>query len=388
MNDPDLDIFKRYALHKFLQSFAFSLLIAFGALFIYAKTGSIGIALAGAFFEILGDLIIRSALVEWWWNTLLGRRQIFAMFVGMVITALTSFGIFLVNPSQTFGVGLLLILSAVSSFGTSIYAMPSNAVFYRTIGLSQRPGRYASLIKLASIGGAMFAAVISLVLNAHSHFLALLPCVALVVMLSLIPLIGLRLPKEKPVIWKRSLRRLSVRTLLANFAGDSRLQSTGVPLILVLLSGSLGESVFVTAAVLLVAAGLAYLAGKLKDYGRSSLFFVALIGLGGVWLAYAIIASPLWFIVVGSLQYILSTILDIGVDARLSREVANTGHFIEGAIATELVQALGTLTGTMILIVAYWLTGTLPQAILVLGIVFVIPRGLYALGALDEPKLP
>jgi len=65
MDETELKIFKRYAVHSFLQSFTMSLLVTFGTLFYYAKTGSIGIALAGAFFEIVGDLIIRGPLVNW-----------------------------------------------------------------------------------------------------------------------------------------------------------------------------------------------------------------------------------------------------------------------------------------------------------------------------------
>jgi len=384
MDETNLNIFKRYAVHAFLQEFSQSLLVTFGALFIYAKTGSIGIALAGAFFEIVGDLIIRSPLVNWWWNKLVKRKLVLAMVVGMAITAFASIGIFITDPSRTFGVALLLIFSMVSSFGTSIYWIPSNAVFFRMVGNSHLPGRYASIISILQIAAAMFAAIISLALNVKNNFLLLLPFVAIMSLLSLIPLAGLRLPLEEPVIWRRSMKKMSARTFWANFMGDNRLRSTGIPLILVLLYGSLSASTAISSLTLFFAAILGYFAGKLKDNSNASMFLVALIGSVFVWFAYAVIKAPPMFIILGGLGYIFSTILDIGRDARLSREMANGGHFVEGAIAVEWTRALGTMAGILILIIAYWFTGTLPQAILITGVIFVIPKGLYALGVLDK----
>jgi MFS family permease len=384
MDEANLKIFKRYASHTFLQWFTQSLLVTFGALFIYAKTESIGIALAGAFFEIIGDLIIRGPLVDWWWNKLLGRRLTLAMAVGMVITALTSLGIFIINPAGSIGIALLLILCMVSSFGTSIYLIPSNAVSFRVVGHSKFPGHYASIITILRITAAALAALISLVVNAQNNFLILLPFIAIMALLSLIPLSGLRLPLEEPVKWRRAIKRVSVRTLWANFSGDGRLRSTGIPLILVLLYGSLSKSVSIGAITLLSAAVLGYFAGKLKDKSKSSIFLIALIGLVFVWIAYAVIKAPIIFIILGALEYIFSTVLAIGRDARLSRQAVNSGHVVESAIAIELTRALGTMTGMLILIIAYWATGTLPQFILVTAILFVIPKGLYALGVLDN----
>lgn len=384
MDETNLNLFKRYAVHTFLQGFAQSLLVTFGVLFIYAKTGSIGVALAAAFFEIAGDLIIRSPLVEWWWNKWLGRRLVWAMVVGTVITAIAALGIFIVDTSQPFAVPLMLILSAVSSFGTSIYWAPSNAVYYRLIGVSNLPGRYTSIIHILHIGSAMLAAVISLILNVQDNFLLLLPFVALMALLSLIPLVGVKLSQEEPVKWWRGMKSLSVRVFWANFNGEHRLRSAGIPLILVLLYGSLSQSAAIAAATLLFAAILGYFAGKLKDNSNASLFLIALIGLIFIWVAYAVVKAPIMFIILGTLEYIFSTILSIGRDARLSREIANRGHFMESSIAVETVRALGAMAGLIILIIAYWTTATLPQLILITGAVFVIPKGLYALGVLDQ----
>lgn len=377
-------LFRRYAFHVVLQSFTFSLLVVFGTLFIYAKTGSIGIALGSAFFEIVGDLIIRSPLVELWWNSWFKRRQLPAIAAGLGITALASLGIYFVDPTKSYAIAAFYLLSAISSFGTSIYAIPADAIFYRTVGRSNLPGRYSSIISAAQIGGAIMAALLSLILSANNNFLVLLPILAVVAVLSIIPLWGLNLPQEEPVNWRRSMRKISVKAFWANFIGDSRLSSSGLPLILVLLFGSLKESVFVNGSVLLIAACLSYFAGALKDKGKNSIFAVCLIGLIFIWIAYSIIKAPAAFIILGALQYISSTILDVGKDARLSREIANSGHFIEGAIAIEVTKALGTLVGVLILLAAYWLTRTLPQAILIFGIIFVIPRGLYALGLLEQ----
>lgn len=361
-----------------------SLLVTFGTLFYYAKTGSIGFALAGAFFEIVGDLIIRGPLVNWWWNKLLGRRLVWAMVVGMIITAATSVGIFFIDSSSALGITLLLTFALVSSFGTSIYWMPSNVILFQTIGSSNLPGHYTAIITIVHIAASILAAVISLLLNVKDNFLLLLPFVAVMSLLSLIPLTGLNLPKGEIVKWSRSIKRLSARTFWANFMGDSRLRSTAIPLILVLIYGSLAESVSISALTLIFAAILGYFAGKLKDKSNTSLFIVALIGLIFIWLAYAIAQAPMLFIILGALEYIFSTILTIGRDARLSREITNNGHIVESSIAVELTRALGTLATTLILIVAYWLTGTLPQAVLITGMIFVIPKGLYALGVLDE----
>jgi len=308
------------------------------------------------------------------------------MVVGMIITAITSVGIFIIDPSTAFGIILLMALAAVSSFGTSIYWIPSHALFFRVIGNSNLPGRYTSIITILHIVAAMLAALISLFLNVRDNFLLLLPFVAIMSLLSLIPLAGLNLPQEEQVSWRRSIKRLSARTFWANFIGDSRLTSTAIPLILVLLYSSLADSVAISALTLIFAAVLGYFAGKLKDNSNAYIFVVTLIGLVFVWVAYAVAKAPVMFIILGALEYIFSTVLSVGRDARLSREVVNNGHTVEGSIAIELTRALGTMATMLILILAYWLTDTLPQAVLLTGILFAIPKGLYALGVLDKLK--
>jgi hypothetical protein len=384
MDQSNLSIFKRYALHTFLQWFTQSLLVTFGTLFIYAKTKSIGIALLAEFAGIVADLIIRGPFIEVWWNKLLGRRQILAMVLGMLITALASLGIYFTDASRSSAITFLIFFSWLSSIGTATYWILSNAVFFRTVGHSVTPGRYASLITIVHIAAAMLAAVAGLVLNAQDHFLVLLPILAIAALLSLIPLKGLNLPAEQPVSWWRGVRRMSLRSFWANFLGDSQLRTTGLPLILILLFGSFTKSVAVGALTLLFAAVLGYFAGKLKDHNKTSLFIISLIGLIFVWLAYAVVKVPAEFVVLGTFEYIFSTILNIGRDARLGREAANNGHFVESSLAVELTRALGNLTGLAALALAYWLTGTLPQFVLSIGLIFVIPRGLYAIGVLDK----
>jgi MFS family permease len=387
MSEPNSDVFKYYAIHTFLQSFSQSVLVTFGALFIYAKTGSIGIALAAEFAGITADLIIRSPFVEIWWNRWLGRRQVLAMMVGMAITALASMGIFFTDTSLASASFLLILLAGLSSIGTSVYWIPSNAAYFRAVGPSSTPGYTTSLLTILRIAAAILAAIVSLLLNAQNHFLVLLPILAIIALLSLIPLQKLRLPLEEPVSWKRSVTRMSKKSFWANFLGDNQLRTTGVPLVLVLLYGSFSKPAAIGALTLLFAAILGYFAGKLKDGNKSSLFTIALIGAIFVWIAYAFIKAPLAFVILGTLEYIFSTILNVGRDARLGREAANTGHFVESALAVELTRALGTMAGLLVLILAYWTMGSLPQFVLLTGILFVVPRGLYAIGILDELKL-
>jgi MFS family permease len=386
MNQTNSDIFKYYAAHTFLQSFSQSLLVTFGALFIYAKTGSISIALAAEFAGIIADLIIRSPLVEIWWNRLLGRKQILAMIVGMAIMALASFGIFFTNPSQTLTPSILIVLAGLSSIGTSIYWISSNAVYFRVVGASVTPGYRTSLITIIRIAAAILAAIVGLLLNVWGLFFFSLPVLAAVALLSLIPLQKLYLPLEEAVSWKRSMGRLSLKSFLANFLGDNQLRKTGIPLVLVLLYGSFSKPATIGALALLFAAVLGYLAGKLKDNNRTSIFIIALIGAIFVWAMYAVVKAPLAFVVLGTLEYIFSIVINIGRDARLGREAANNGHFVESALAVELTRALGTMAGLLVLILAYWFTKSLPQFILLTGILFVLPRGLYAIGVLDELK--
>ena len=101
MDDQNLHIFRRYAIHTFLQWFSHSLLVAFGGLFIYAKTGSIGLTLIVEVAAVAGDLIVRSPLVDWWWNVLIKRRQISSMAIGMIIAALSYLGIFFTDAGHS-----------------------------------------------------------------------------------------------------------------------------------------------------------------------------------------------------------------------------------------------------------------------------------------------
>lgn len=387
MDEPNLTIFKRYAIHTFLQSFTQSLLVTFGVLFIYAKTGSILIALLAELGNISGDLIIRSSLIDWLWNKVFQRRTIFAMIIGTIITSLASFGIFFVDTSKASAALFLIVLSAINSMGTSIYWIPSNAIFFQITGNSRTPGRYVSLITILQIFAAMFAAGISLVLNVQNNFLLLLPFLATMALLSLVPLMGLHLPIEEPISWARSVKRMSLRYFLANFVGDNQFKNTALPLILVLLYGSFSTSVSISALTLICAAVFGYLAGRLKDNNKNWLFVLALLGLIVVWILYAVIKIPIGFVVLGTLGYIFSTIIGIGRDARLGRDAANNKHFTESALAVELTRALGNLTGWILIVAIYLSTNTLPQFMLVFGILFVIPRGLYAIGALKSLKI-
>jgi MFS family permease len=386
MNQSNKSIFKRYAYHTFLQWFSHSLLVAFGGLFIYAKTGSIGLALAVELASIVGDLTVRSPLVNWWWNILLKRRQVLSMTVGIIIAAVSFLGIFFTNPDYTWSTALFMIFSYFSSVGMSMYWIPSSALYVKSVGQSDTPGLHTSIITIVRVFAALLASVTGLILNAQDNFLLLLPIFSVVVLVSLIPLMRLNLQPEAPVSWRRAVGRISTECFWANFNSDFQLKMSGLPLILVLLYGSFSESVAIGGMTLFLAAILGYFAGKLKDTDNNYLFILSFVGLVFVWIAYSVMKAPIGFVIVGGLEYMLSAIVSIGRDARVSREIVNDGHSIEGAIAVEFARGIGITTGLLILIFAYWLTGTLPQAVLLAGALFVIPRGLYAIGVLDKLK--
>ena len=279
-----------------------------------------------------------------------------------------------------------MFFSGLASVGMSMYWIPSSTLYFKSVGQSNTPGFNTSIITVVRICAAILASATGLILNAQDNFLFLLPIFSVVVLVSLIPLRGLNLSTEEPVSWKRAMSRISKKCFWANFNSDFSIKKDGLPLILVLLFGSLSESVTIGGLTLIFAAILGYFAGKLKDNNNNSLFILSFIGLLFVWVAYAVVKVPVGFIILGALEYVFSTIVSIGRDARTGRETANSGHSIESAVAIEFARGIGIMTGILILVLAYWLTGTLSQFVLLAGALFVIPRGLYAIGILDKLK--
>lgn len=384
MDHKTLTIFRRYAFHVFLRHLSLTLFFSFGALLIYERTHSIfwvlifGLTanLAGAFIRSFGIAILWKAFMRFGAQTFMAG--------GLVLLSLSLFGLFYLDPAYPLFLPALLLIAIVHDFGAGLYWIPSNAILWKTIGSLALPGRYSAIISIVKTVAVVLGAMLGLFFNVNAVFLLLFPVAGCILLASIIPLRGIPVVPETGLSLRRALNSISPAAFLGNMELHVPIRLTVLPLVVFLISSSISTSIGVTGVAAIGQAVFAYLTGKYKDRNDPFLNTFAVVGLVLIWVIYAFVSNSLWFIVLGIIAGILDDVVSTGREARLSREIANTGRAVEATIAVEIARQIGPALIFAFLLLVYSVTGTLPQSLLVLGGVLLLPVGIYAIGGIQK----
>jgi hypothetical protein len=201
---------------------------------------------------------------------------------------------------------------------------------------------------------------------------------------SIFPLLKTHIPLNKNFNFTNSWKNLSWKAILANVNPDHNFVIFALPLFFVQFFGSIDISIWIVGTTAILSAIFTYYAGILKDAKRSSIYILAMIVNIAVWIGYGTLSSIGAFVILGILLNVSSSIIDAGREAKLSRETQNAQDTTETVIAMEFARSVGGVIGYLILIISFSLYLYIPQSIFLLGALFVLPRGLYAIGNVRE----
>ncbi len=386
MTSSDHFLFKRYALHYFLQSFFQSLFFSFGVLLIYAKTDSISLAIVYGLISSFLSLFLKSIALRYWWKRMAGYSIVYVMLLGMVCTAGSFMGLYFLHPGSVSFVDFSVII-LLSALGNSFYWIPSNALYLYVVGASKHPGRYSALLSIAFIAASVLSAVAGLLFNIRDHFILLLPVAAVMVVVSVAPLLNVHIPLRKDFGFRASWKSLSWGAIAANMNPDHRFMICALPLFLAEFFHSVSASIWIMGVTAILSALCAYFAGQHKDGKKSAIYIAALVVNVGVWIGYGVATTVGVFVLLGVLLQVASTTIDTGREARLSREMANAGDATATSIAIEFARSLASVFGLVIILVLYYIYGHIPQASFAIAALFVLPRALYAIGDVKEHRV-
>jgi len=182
------------------------------------------------------------------------------------------------------------------------------------------------------------------------------------------------------------MKCISRKAFIANLDLIVPIKHFALPLIILLVFSSLSESIWIIAISTILASISAYFTGKFKDKNSEYLSMAALFLAVAVWFFYGFASGAISFIILGVFESISSTIILVGREARLSREIANTKKPIEATIEVEVARMLGPIISFAILTLIYIITNSLPQIVLVLGSLLILPNAIYSVGNLDKYK--
>ncbi len=387
MDQKNLNIFRRYTFHVFLRHLSLTLFFSFGALLIYERTHSIFWVLMFGLIANMAGLFIRSFGIAILWKAFMRFGAQVFMAGGLVLLSLSLFGLFYLDPAFPFFVPALVLIAIAHDFGAGLYWIPSNALLWKTVGSLSLPGRYSAIISIVKTTAVVLGAILGLFFNVHAIFLLLFPLAGCILLASIIPLRGIPVVPETGLSLRRALNSISPAAFLGNMELHVPIRLTVLPLIVFLISSSLSTSIGVVGIAAIGQAVFAYLTGKYKDRNDPFLNTFAIIGLVLIWIIYAFVSVPAWFIVLGIIAGILDDIVSTGREARLSRDVANTGRAVEATIAIEIARQIGPALIFAFLLLVYSVTGTLPQSLLVLGGILLLPVGIYAIGGIQKLRI-
>lgn len=376
----------RYLAHAALHKFSEQLFFAFSALLIYAKTGSL---LGTLLFFLVGNvasLLMKS--IGFGPSVALFRRWglMPSMTFGLVLKVLTLAGIFYLPPGYEYFYLVLFLMHAMENAGNVLYVTGANAIMLEVIGASDHPSRSSAQVITFHIASGLLAVLAGVWFNAQGSFLHLLLLGGLALLGSTIPLRGMPMPDLPRLSFGKNLRTVSLSLFLANINPNYQIRALGLPLVVLTVLESFDTSVGVIAGVALVSMAAAYAAGRIEDRGGAWLIWSSL-ALGIVaWVAYGFVRSPLGFLVASVLASLATEAITIGREARMSSELRH--ELLGGTMAFEFARSIGMLLGTIILVGAYLFVGHLPQVLLAIGGLFLIPKAFYAAGYHPTSRRP
>lgn len=378
--------YKKYLAHEFLYKFNQTLFFTFGALLLYTKTQSILAVLIFGLITKITAILIRSIGFKFSLNILNRFGLMKVMSIGVFIEALAYSTIYFIDPLLTNFYLILFSLAVFKQIGHSFYINISNSILHKAVGNSHTPGRFASGVSIVKLLSGILSALTGYILNIQGNFLFLFLIGSIAILASIIPLYGLKFKKIKIKSFKECLKKISIPAFIANVNPEHELKVTALPIIIMLLYSSIDVSIWISAVVAISTIAIAYIAGIYKDGRKNWFTLTALIINVIVWLRYGFVSSQIEFIVLGAILGLSGIVLTIGREAKLSREIVNTGTPIESSIIIEFARGIGMAISFLILIPAFLITGTIPQKLLTLGALFILTKGIYALKDVDGFK--
>lgn len=378
--------FKRVLLNKFFGHYSFSVFFTFGALLVFEKTGSVIAALVFFLLLTFAKFISRTIGLRVY-TSIAGKIGAFwTMALGILISSLISFLIFFIELDSVTSLAIFYLLPIILGFWRPFYTNVANALYYVAVGSSKWPGGSSSKLLIAEITSTILAVFTGFLLNQLDNFLFLFILQGVLFTFSMLPLRGVYLPSVKPMSLSLGFKRLSKKLIFANINPDHELRVTALPLIIAVFFGSIDTSIIVVSLVVLVNAFISYVAGKLKDKKSKTLSVIAALAISLSWVVYGFASTEFLFVVLGIIQSLFTVVIQIGRQARMSREVVNAGNGWESTVAIEAARSFGAFLSILIMVIIYYFTHSLPQTLLITGAFWILPMAYYAIGEVDEVK--
>lgn len=176
-------------------------------------------------------------------------------------------------------------------------------------------------------------------------------------LLSILHLVGIKLSKIKIRSFYKSLKKVSWSAFIANVNPEHELKATALPLIILVLFSSIGTSITISAIVAIITVFIGINAGICKDKNKKGVIIFALIINMLVWIGYGFASTKTEFILLGILLGTSGLVLNVGREARLSREISNTKAIIESSIVIEFARSLGTAISILVILLTYLVFG-------------------------------
>lgn len=378
--------YKFYLIHVTFQNFTEVAFISFSSLLVYLKTGSVLETLIFGMMLKLVAMTVKSLFVRPYLGFVKRIGVIRIMTASLVLWGASLVGLFLIQPHGQLGIAAFFLAGIVYSVAHSGYWILSNALGFSYVGSSKTPGTYSSYWQIATIFPGVIAALAGLFLNAGNNFLTMFLLMGLLLIVSIVPLRFVTAPEIKAVSFRACIKHVSSLGFWSNVNPEYTIMNVAIPLITLFLFGSLSKSIFISAVVIIVTIVLVYLMGEMKDRKDNRLAGLSgLVMLGGL-VYYGVAHSQLGFIVAGIIVGVTMSMVDTSREAGVGRELTNNQDPIAGAVAVEFARSLGGFLGYLILIIAYLITGSLWQPILIFGAVMTLPKVFYAIRNIQSAK--
>jgi len=378
--------YHKYLIHTFLHKFTEKLFFVFGSLLLYTKTESLLYVLLFFLTAKATSIFIRSVGLPLFFGLIKRFSMYVVLNIAVVFMAISFISLFYIPTSSTSFIYIFLGVAILKSVSNSIYVIISNTIMFNEIGLSNLPGKYTALVSIVQTSGGILSVLLGIFLNLRGDFLFLFIIAGVMLFGSVLPLRGMKLPTLHTTSFKKCFCKLSSPAILANINPSHTLQVVGLPLIIMLVFTSINTSIWISAIAAIATMIISYVTGSFKDGRKKYLNKFALVLFFIVWIWYGFANSEIQFIFLGIVGGLAATIIRVGRNARLSREITNTKQPLESTIAIEFSRGIGGFLGVLTLFIAYSITNTLPQMILVLGALFMLPKAIYAIGNIDGKK--
>ena len=377
---------RNYLLHSFLVRVGLSASDVFGGFLIYEITHSVPLMLAmfsiayvfGLLARMFGVVIIAPLYKRIGAIPLLASSLALVGFADLALYVLR-------EVLSTNAVALVAIMSLWLS-ASGIYYLLANAMKYKTISAHSLPGSFSSYIEISKALSYIAVSIAALFLNASDNLILLLAFAAVPLVLSILPLWRSTLLSDSLTEFKFSFRNvfsiMSRRAQAANFSYDiiSEFVNPIIPLFLILaFAGSTSIPVHVTGTAFLISTILLYGGGILKDRKNPILIGAASLVLFSTFLLIPFSVHTQFLGVLMLLLGLSRGLINVGFDAEIGREVAQSGNPLGAAVSVETMRAISGLVVMPIFLGFYLMFDTLPAFIFVIGAFGMLPFAAYSL---------